>query len=100
MLYEVITVLRPRGPFAPGLLSAVAKEVPVPVENAREHGLAHRGHHSRVYETRDRRAAGQRRVREEPVDAHPQRLHEPEARKSRERAGRRLGDECDSYNFV
>ena len=87
--------LRQRPPGARGLLRAVAVQVAVPVEHAREHGLAHRRDHARIDQARERRAARQGRVREQAVHPHPQRLDQLERREVAERADGRLRHQRD-----
>ena len=77
------------------LLAAVVIVMAVPVEHVREHRLGHRRHHAGVDQARERHAFRERGVGEQPLDAHPQRLHQLQALERLEGARRRRRDQRD-----
>jgi hypothetical protein len=67
----------------------------VPVEHVREHRLGHRRHHPRVHQARERHPLRKGGIGEQPLNTHPQRLHELQALERLEGARWRRRDQRD-----
>src|SRR5437867_4518518 len=82
-------------PAALELLRAIGVMVAMPVEDVGEHRFRHRRHHAGIDQPRERHPLRQRRVGQQLLHAHPERLDEFHVAQVLQRAGRRRRDQSD-----